>query len=407
MTLSKSIIIYTLTACSVLLMGCNSQIANQSNVVEDQQMNSASVQDPNIDQITDVVTDGFRTHTNSFGGFTFKYPATWVSKQIQTNLLALNPLDDADKTTDLLTVEIVSDSYAGYLTHNQSELQILSRETIRNRAKTGTLEKGVILTADDSTEENYYTQYTLPLGNSETLVFFLHDDNQVNIDMMLEMIDSLVLTEQQNNEYSAYQSLQRFENDSLCFTFIQQRHFIDPSLNLNIQNVSALQALAVDWDWGHICESMDNSDIFVLAVNKSVAPGENKIELINDTLKIYPSAEELIALDNSYTDYQFYYYVDRNTNINFDSINHSLKSGELVPITELAWSEVLASCSIEPGNFIADQGVIISCGSGDNGCAQVERVKWNLLTGEHTYLSACSNNCDLANDESYVFECKI
>jgi hypothetical protein len=357
--------------------------------------------------LENINENGLTTYTDTLNHFTLKYPANWSIKQIQTDLVALNSEEHLNTDADLMTIEVYQDTYASYLTSAPTERKVSSRETIRNEEKTGTLEKGEVTNLGSEVETFPYVQYVLPLGDDETLIFFLHDDSQENVNIMLSMVKSLEFIDHQTDRNTAYYSLLRYKTASSCFNFIQQHSYLDPSLVMGIQDTTTLQSLAADWQWGYICESSDNSGIFVIALNKHIESDQSKSEVINNTLKIYPSAKELIALDAGYSDYQFYYLVSNKSEISFDSTNRVFESGDLVPITELAWSEALASCNIEPGNFIADQGVIISCGSGDNGCVNAERVKWNLLTGEHTYISNCSNNCDLLEDEPYVFDCKL
>lgn len=81
----------------------------------------------------------------------------------------------------------------------------------------------------------------------------------------------------------------------------------------------------------------------------------------------------------------------------------TIPGGELVPVTSFAWSEALAGCTAELRPY--DGAVDISCGSGDNGCNQLERSRVNIAGRSVVEHSVCANGCDIGENEPWQFIC--
>lgn len=192
--------------------------------------------------------------------------------------------------------------------------------------------------------------------------------------------------------------------ESSCFDMIQNHEFIDPNQVYYIQHIESLEPLAVEWPWGYICESTDKSG-YVVFVNKPYQDDERSANAFERTNKVYREGKN--EFNESYDSYYHaYYFTDRLIEITYDGVTKQYQPGELNLITDLAWVDGLASCWIQPGNFIVDGGVVIACGHGDNGCSEAGYVSWNILTGESKYFGLCTNNCDLAEDQAFTLECK-
>lgn len=193
---------------------------------------------------------------------------------------------------------------------------------------------------------------------------------------------------------------------SSCVTFDLNHKFYDPNNAFYVSNVEPLKALAVDWQYGNICSSVDRS---ILVINVSRPINENaktELDTITRTKVLYPRLSKDIIPSSEDTEYyQVYLYANYPTDLTYGNAKRTLEVNKVYPIVDLAWSAALAGCQLEPGNYVADKGFIIACGGGDNGCASMERVKWNIITEKSTYLGDCTNNCDLATNESFKLTC--
>jgi hypothetical protein len=212
----------------------------------------------------------------------------------------------------------------------------------------------------------------------------------------------------QENKSSRSEILSMVSAGSSCIPFIKNRTFIDPSDILYISDIKPLEELAKEWRFGDVCKSSDNGSVLVVSVTRPVIEGgANETEAFNQTKKLFTrlSEKEYYNSDESLY-YYIFLYANYPTEVLYGNKKRTFEAGSLSLLADLVWSDALAGCMVEPGNYVVDQGVTIGCGGGDNGCAEIERVKWNLIDGKTTYLGTCTNNCDLRPGEPFVLECK-
>ncbi|MBI4407114.1 MAG: hypothetical protein HY565_01285, partial [Candidatus Kerfeldbacteria bacterium] len=83
MNKSKYIIISTVAASLLVLAGCTTQTATNTNTNKvSQNINSEVVTNTNVEQGSEVDTSDWLTYTNDEYGFSFKYPSDWEVKDL-------------------------------------------------------------------------------------------------------------------------------------------------------------------------------------------------------------------------------------------------------------------------------------------------------------------------------------
>ncbi len=195
----------------------------------------------------------------------------------------------------------------------------------------------------------------------------------------------------------------RTSSKSACYRIISDGEFSELQGILPIYNPEPLKALADEWTWGYLCRSADKGG-YVVSVSKDANDDDRAAAALGKTNDIFRVTDH-DTIEKYDTYYQFYFFPDHKMELTKEDTTKEFEAGDLSLITDLTWYGPLAGCNVEPGSFIADSGVVISCGHGDNGCAETKRVKWDLLTGESEYLGTCANNCDLETDEPFRLDC--
>ncbi|MBI2415181.1 MAG: hypothetical protein HYV33_00780 [Candidatus Kerfeldbacteria bacterium] len=231
------------------------------------------------------------------------------------------------------------------------------------------------------------------LNSNNTNKIIIEENYNANINQEKEKIFNDEMTEKINNQTIP----------SSCFHFIINHEFVDPNPIYYIQYIEVLEPLAVEWQFGRICESADNSG-YIVVVNKQYIDDDRSSLALEKTNSVYHVDEYELAPDYD-TYYHIYHFSDRLMKLIHNGVTKNYEPGQLSFITELAWAGALSGCSVEPGNFLTN-GLVIGCGSGDNGCATIKYANWNILTSESQYLGQCTNNCDLYPDEAFELSCQ-
>lgn len=210
-------------------------------------------------------------------------------------------------------------------------------------------------------------------------------------------------------EWSATEVAEFASHNTACIRLLLNGAFKNPQAFFPIQDVSPLERLMGAWDSGTLCQSEFNSNVYTVQVSRQADFAKaGDAGAFTRTHQLYPrlSADTYAANDDGFRFHQAFIFTPTKTELVRGEQKRLFAAGSLTPLASIIWGAALSHCTIEPGNFVADGGVVIACGGGDNGCGRFERVQWDLLSGKSTYLGDCRNNCDLAPDEPYRYSCQ-
>ncbi len=165
--------------------------------------------------------------------------------------------------------------------------------------------------------------------------------------------------------------------------------------------------LTTGWEVLQICIDPANPNLYLVAATTEVDFSEIPSSVKEMTKKLFSSMYiEPTQSGDLYRLYQIYLFADDYSIINVNSKVLTYRNGDLILVGDrIIWYQGLAGCSLESGNFAKDGGFIVSCGGGDNGCFDEERVRFTLYDDMKQRLGRCSKNCDLLAGEPRTITC--
>lgn len=155
-----------------------------------------------------------------------------------------------------------------------------------------------------------------------------------------------------------------------------------------------------------VCQNAAQPELFVAKLTRAVgAASEAPKSVIDNTRNLFPELSgRQLALEGEFARVEFAMVAAQTVKLSLGKASTSFQPNKLYSLMEFVWPSSLAGCGVENFNP-SDGSVTISCGSGDNGCYEVERVRYDLKTSKAVRVGVCTKNCDLRAGETSELVC--